>query len=168
MLIDLGRIIHYDEAELPVDLDLTIEANELGDIVQKVEKPFHIKGQIRNVRDLLTFGGKITGRFLVLCSRCNSEVWVDFECGFDETILKQADDAMSDGILVENDAIDIKDAMISNIIVNLPIRYLCDKNCKGLCPSCGANLNIENCNCVHTQADERLLVLQKLLDQDKL
>ncbi len=29
----------------------------------------------------------------------------------------------------------------------LPLRPLCKEECKGLCPRCGANRNVEDCDC---------------------
>ena len=37
---------------------------------------------------------------------------------------------------------------------NLPQKVLCDEDCKGLCPKCGANLNKETCSCSETASDE--------------
>ena len=33
------------------------------------------------------------------------------------------------------------------ILTNLPTQILCSDDCKGLCPTCGCNLNDENCKC---------------------
>lgn len=44
----------------------------------------------------------------------------------------------------------------------LPVKPLCSKNCKGLCPDCGANLNTAPCACVSDQGDPRLAVLRGL------
>lgn len=34
-----------------------------------------------------------------------------------------------------------------NLMASMPMRILCRDDCKGLCPGCGANLNIEPCRC---------------------
>ena len=39
---------------------------------------------------------------------------------------------------------DIRDA----IVLAIPIKILCQEDCKGLCPQCGQNLNLGTCNCV--------------------
>jgi uncharacterized protein len=33
------------------------------------------------------------------------------------------------------------------IILNVPMKAICSVECKGLCPVCGCNLNIESCSC---------------------
>jgi len=43
------------------------------------------------------------------------------------------------------------------------MKPLCHADCKGLCPQCGANLNLESCTCENVQVDPRLAVLKNLL-----
>jgi uncharacterized protein len=33
------------------------------------------------------------------------------------------------------------------LILALPVKVVCAETCKGLCPSCGADLNVEMCSC---------------------
>jgi uncharacterized protein len=34
-----------------------------------------------------------------------------------------------------------------HLLLSLPMRPLCDEDCKGLCPSCGGNRNRGECGC---------------------
>lgn len=47
--------------------------------------------------------------------------------------------------------------------VAIPMKPLCSPDCKGLCPNCGANLNLEPCTCGSTSIDPRLALLKDLL-----
>lgn len=47
----------------------------------------------------------------------------------------------------EGDEIDLDDLIREEILLNVPLRPLCSDECKGLCPYCGKNLNIEACRC---------------------
>ena len=50
------------------------------------------------------------------------------------------------------------------LFINEPFKVLCDEDCKGLCPSCGANLNQEQCSCGDdTDIDPRMEALKELL-----
>ena len=41
------------------------------------------------------------------------------------------------------------DKMVLDLIaMNLPVRFLCREDCKGLCPVCGADRNVQSCSCV--------------------
>lgn len=47
--------------------------------------------------------------------------------------------------------------------VALPMKPLCRSDCRGICPECGANLNVEPCLCREGQVDPRLAVLAELI-----
>ena len=43
--------------------------------------------------------------------------------------------------------IDISDEIRESLLLELPMTVLCFDDCKGLCPSCGDNLNLGKCDC---------------------
>lgn len=59
--------------------------------------------------------------------------------------------------------IDITDRVIEYLILTIPMKNVCRKNCKGICPGCGADLNQEACRCSQTATDPRWEELRKLL-----
>ena len=48
------------------------------------------------------------------------------------------------------------------ILLQLPMRFLCSSRCKGLCPGCGADLNKESCKCEPEHLDSPFAVLAQL------
>ena len=48
---------------------------------------------------------------------------------------------------IASNSIDLEPLIRDTIIENLPSKVLCSKDCKGLCPHCGENLNISTCRC---------------------
>lgn len=59
-------------------------------------------------------------------------------------------------LLVTSDLdIDLAPALEAALTIETPFVALCREDCKGLCPSCGANLNYESCTCDRSsQVDE--------------
>jgi len=49
--------------------------------------------------------------------------------------------------LRDEEHFDINELVREEIIVQTPMKPLCDKNCKGICPVCGGNKNENLCNC---------------------
>jgi uncharacterized protein len=47
----------------------------------------------------------------------------------------------------EGDEIDVTALVHEHAILALPTRALCAETCRGLCPRCGANLNVSACGC---------------------
>jgi uncharacterized protein len=45
----------------------------------------------------------------------------------------------------------------------IPMKHLCDAECRGLCPHCGVNLNTDSCECEESHIDPRLAPLKELL-----
>jgi len=46
-----------------------------------------------------------------------------------------------------HEQIDIGEIVVEEILLAMPIRYLCEESCRGLCPQCGINLNEGSCSC---------------------
>ncbi len=64
--------------------------------------------------------------------------------------------------------VDITQPVRDQILLAVPLVYVCKKDCKGLCPHCGKNLNSGPCGCSEdTPIDPRLEVLKSLKDKLK-
>ena len=51
-----------------------------------------------------------------------------------------------------------------DILLELPTKFLCKPDCKGLCSQCGQNLNLGDCGCNQRRIDPRLEVLQQFFN----
>jgi uncharacterized protein len=67
----------------------------------------------------------------------------------------------------KGDELDIGDLVAEQIILAVPMKPLCSESCKGLCPHCGADLNIGACSCAGKEPDQRFAMLKKILDEGK-
>jgi uncharacterized metal-binding protein YceD (DUF177 family) len=59
--------------------------------------------------------------------------------------------------------LDLRQPLREQILLTLPMHPLCRPDCKGLCSTCGHNLNEGPCNCSTEEIDPRLADLKKLL-----
>ncbi len=65
---------------------------------------------------------------------------------------------------VSNDGwLELAPLLREQIWLEIPLKPLCCTDCGGLCPQCGASLNLEQCACESTEVDPRLAVLKNLL-----
>lgn len=64
----------------------------------------------------------------------------------------------------ENHRVDLGEAIREYALIELPMQTLCQPDCKGLCPTCGANLNDGACGCTNDEGDDRFGVLRTLLE----
>jgi uncharacterized protein len=58
--------------------------------------------------------------------------------------------------------IDITEDVRQVVLLAVPLKLLCKDECKGLCPHCGKNRNIEACNCSDDVKDSRWEALRTL------
>lgn len=62
----------------------------------------------------------------------------------------------------EGDGIELNDALREYVLLALPIKRICSENCKGICPVCGRNRNLSECDCHAEAVDDRWAALRKL------
>ncbi len=62
----------------------------------------------------------------------------------------------------EHHILDLTEAIRQNALLAIPMKVLCRKDCAGLCPECGKNLNEGQCHCDAKQIDPRWAKLIKL------
>ena len=58
--------------------------------------------------------------------------------------------------------IDLKDDVRQTILLSVPLKLLCSDSCKGLCPTCGKNLNEGSCMCKEERVDAHWEQLRQL------
>jgi uncharacterized protein len=61
------------------------------------------------------------------------------------------------------DELDLTELLNEQIVLNTPMKPLCNELCKGICSGCGADLNSGNCACSGINIDTRFAGLKKLL-----
>ncbi|HLW59384.1 MAG TPA: DUF177 domain-containing protein [bacterium] len=60
-----------------------------------------------------------------------------------------------------DDTIDVTEVVRQHLILALPLAPRCREGCRGLCPTCGADLNAGACGCAEDPVDPRLQVLRQ-------
>ncbi len=124
--------------------------------------PVHVQIQVDNSGDSLLARGKIKSEMDVQCDRClkpfHYTVQVDYE---DEWVYAPhaTEEQSENAMIFDKDEIDLTETIFEQIILGLPMRFICSPQCKGLCSSCGKNLNENSCDCVQDNIDPRLAAL---------
>lgn len=106
----------------------------------------------------LGIGYHLTGSFNTRvsqpCARCTDPVEENLEFDISETYLLTGEDDpdQEDVFVLESDVLDVSDVVRQNLLMEVEEFPLCKKDCKGLCPECGANLN--RITCLHQKSPE--------------
>jgi uncharacterized protein len=121
-------------------------------------------------RDLM-IGGSLTTDVRYTCSRCLKQDSRHLSTSFDLTYLPHAK-GVRDGEEIElkyaemevgfYDGIrfDVDAMIVEQIVLSMPMRFVCSEDCKGLCHHCGKDLNEGACLCTDEVTDPRLSVLR--------
>ena len=129
-------------------------------------EPVRVTGRLSSAGEgRFYFAGRITGGMELPCRLCLEEVDVDVdeevhfllaEIGADE-----ADDP--DVFLYDPSArmLDLRPAVRETWLLTAPAYVQCREDCKGLCVTCGTNLNESTCNCASTKTESRWDALLK-------
>ncbi len=113
--------------------------------------------------------GTITLTLQTPCSRCMEIVRLTLRPGVHLILtpgIKFGDDSDPESNIdystYEGEEVEIGDYLREVLAMDIPYKVLCREECKGLCPTCGANLNFGDCSCRQQWVDERFQVLKKL------
>lgn len=140
-----------------------------GDIsLTSEEKNSYIQGKaslMRTNRGILA-RGDFEGDVELTCSRCLSL----FNCPINFQLteeflpslnimsgLRQKFDDWEDGtnfIIDEHHMLDLSEAVRQYALLAIPMKPICRRDCAGLCPYCGANLNQSPCQCQYKGGKE--------------
>jgi uncharacterized protein len=115
--------------------------------------PLVITGKLMYTGKDFNVNGTIEVEYKTQCNRCTKDVINNLKFDFSEEFSKTLDDDHPDRYLFANNEIDLESMALDNISLMVPMKHLCDEDCKGLCPVCGSDLNDIDCSC----AEEQLL-----------
>jgi uncharacterized protein len=110
--------------------------------------------------------GTIEGEVALSCRRClgdaSGQVSEEAHLIFAEAGSEELEDDPDVFLLDDRKAeLDLRPALREQWLLHVPGYALCRDDCKGLCPTCGADLNVEPCACASSAADPRWDALRK-------
>lgn len=164
MVIDVRPILHTPGKRLDFRFELDLSGLEF-DGRRPVSRPVAVEGEIRNTADLLEL--ELTARTTLdaVCDRCRKEFSLEKEISYGCMLAEELQNEESDEIvLLEDGKTDAGDLARTAFILGMDSKILCSEDCKGLCPRCGADLNLGPCSCKR-EPDPRLAALASLLDK---
>jgi uncharacterized protein len=142
-------------------------------------QPFHFQGPVTFEVTLTNAGtgivseGIATANVLTTCSRCLCDAHLTIEADVDGFYVLPGHDAdlpeeQEAELIGDDSSIDLEPAITAAVVVELPYAPLHSDDCKGICPSCGADLNSAPCDCPRPEPDSPFAVLQDLrLEEDE-
>jgi uncharacterized protein len=112
------------------------------------------------VNDGILASGTATAPWEAECRRCLGPVRGEVTAEFRE--LFEQDSREGESYPLKGDRIDLGPLAREALLLELPLAPLCRDDCKGLCPSCGKDLNAGPCECPADERDPRWATLDGL------
>ncbi len=122
-----------------MDIDQSVPMEGIGLSAEEadIRSLLNVKAHLEKVDNFIIADTRIKADFGYMCARCLQELHAtevrSYKFDFELT--------------PEIEYIDLGEEIRQEIIMANPSKVLCKKDCKGICPACGANLNIEKCKC---------------------
>ena len=163
MFLDLRGIIEVPGGRVPFRCELDRERLAFPALVG-FEGPVTAAGEVRNTAGILELTAAVEADMIVRCDRCAAEFRRKHSVPVAVTLKADpGEDDYEDLYPLDGDGIDAGELLETCFILDVDQKFLCREDCKGLCSTCGKNLNEGPCSC-GKQIDPRMAVLSQLLD----
>ena len=131
-----------------VDIDYSIGEDELKDIsAYSFASPVTIKGKIQNRAGVVRLTYESRAELALECDRCLTQFVREFCYSFEHIVVASTNTDDDEYVICPNNILDMNELAVSDLLLQLPTKILCKDDCKGLCYTCGKNLNEGECSC---------------------
>ncbi len=163
-----GLRLHWEEGEETLNRALRQDKRGI-----KVLRPMDCHLFIQRKATKVSVDGYIEAEVSFVCSLClrrfNRSVHWDIHYTLvpEERFVEERERELSreelDTAFFTGDTIDTTEIIKEQFFLEMPIRFLCKEDCRGLCPRCGTDLNEGECACPKDRpVDPRLAKLREL------
>ncbi|MGH2830450.1 MAG: YceD family protein [Actinomycetota bacterium] len=162
--IDVSELVRHPGASKRLDLQAHVLGLEVG--LARVAGDGALRGSLllESLVEGILVTGDVAGVYALECSRCLMEFDAAFTVSVNEVYAYPEQEEFEEGFVVESDSIDLEPAVRDEVLLAVPANPLHDPGCKGLCATCGQDLNVADCGHVHEAVDIRWEPLRELRD----
>lgn len=169
MLVNLTEILTSDgkvvKASYPIDMTMFIYNGEEYSIVDKsaMQITFTNTGKQKLVME-----GSTAVTLAMFCDRCLKPVEVPVKIFFAHEInsnshISDTEEAEEYSFLQEY-TLDTEELLRYELVVNMPMKVLCEEDCQGICLQCGNDLNEKSCGCDPFVPDPRMAAIKDIFN----
>ena len=172
MFVDINELRERHEPLLIVK-DFSEEELNIDNTISALQNPAHSEVKVSLCGERVCVEGQLGADLVLTCSRCLKPFARKIQKGFeleyrpDPEVETESEDLGLTYTDLEvgfyrNDRLDVRAVISEQIVLEIPMKPVCQMACKGLCEQCGANLNEDPCNCQPRSLDPRLEPLLEL------
>lgn len=144
MIIDFRKIARSGKTEEDFFFEYTPEEDLVSIPNAEIIDPVKITGTVTLTgKHSAYIDAEICFSVKADCTRCLTPTVKEFVA----EITEEVDADSEDSYPVMNDTVNLTKMINDKIIMTVPVSFLCKDDCKGICFSCGQNLNDGDCQC---------------------
>ncbi len=164
MIFDLKDVFEGDGVSRVLNYELDLRSIEL-DGSYPFSSPTRVKATASNRTGIVKLIIQADFEYSRPCDRCMRSLVEDMSYCFEHRLVKTLC-GEDDGDYIETPDynLELDELITSDILLELPLKFLCSDDCKGICQKCGKDLNEGECSCDKRVVDPRLEVLKQLID----
>ena len=164
MVFDLTEVFASQGASKQVSYDLDMSHTEFSG-GYPFTSPVSVMAYAQNIAGMVSVDIDTSFDFETRCDRCFEKIKSRMEYHFTHRLIEALQEEYNDDYIETPDmSLELDDLVSSDILLELPSKFLCRGDCQGLCQKCGHNLNLGDCGCDRDEIDPRLASLKNLLD----
>ncbi|MDP4120237.1 MAG: DUF177 domain-containing protein [Bacillota bacterium] len=164
MVLELKKVFLCDGEKQNINCSVNLNDFDLNGEYPFVS-PVSVSGCVQNRSGIVQLTMNVVFEFKSNCDRCQKEIRKEYHEAFSHYLSEALSDNHSEEYIEAPDfQLDLDELVKSDILLNLPHKFLCKDDCKGLCMNCGKDLNEGSCDCNRQNIDPRLEKLQQLID----
>jgi len=158
LIVDVGDLVGHPGAGKDVSGAVPVSLR-LGDVT--VKGLMEIEGTVDGTVDgvIARFSARAPAHFV--CVRCLTEWHGEIEAESAQHYSHLPDE---DGYAIVDRQVDLTGPVTDELALSMPAVPVCRRDCKGLCPICGTDLNVDPCDGHGEESDSPFAVLRDLLD----
>ncbi len=150
--VGASRVLPYDYGPVLLGDDLSLEKLAGKSEVTRTPQGLVIKTTLSTVVEYE-------------CGRCLTGISLPISSEFTELFVYSRKDRSADDLVLPEDGyVDLGPIARENLLLEIPINAVCRPDCKGLCKTCGQNLNEAECGHKVDPIDPRMAKLRSLLN----
>jgi uncharacterized protein len=143
LVINVVEVARRPGNRKPVQISAPVGGIALGDVSVSATSKVDLDLVLEAMSDGLTVTGTVAGTWSTECRRCLAPA--SGRLVVDVRELCQVTVTAEDAYEYDGEQLDLEPIAREALLLDLPIAPLCQDDCAGLCPDCGANRNEGDC-----------------------
>lgn len=173
MIINLSEIMSVKGNVVSIQAPIEMENFCIEGTSCPIEDKEPVNLSITHLGDRkIELSGSTSLSLIIPCSRCLKDVKILFNPEFSKELdfMKDSEDRikeLDETNYISGYNLDVDLLVYDEILIDFPMKVLCDENCKGFCKVCGMDLNKSTCTCDKQSEDPRMSVIRDIFNNYK-